>query len=770
MTILGHKGILTYVNYTSPGMSGGPVIQIQKKDNHYWKTNKFLVGIHVAGHLQQSKCTLLLKSNLDWINTIYERGENKNEDLYKNLSLQDRILSFVKKLENFKNEILIIEDLEIFSVTSKLLSLLVSKNTNIKMNSIYVNLKLKYLGLKKEKIQNRFENFINIFNQETLITRLNLENNDFDSYSIGIFCTILPKCTFLIHLDLHSNNLNFCMFTKLITSMKNTQIKILNLENNKIHNFITTEENELKNLKFTNIQELNLSKNEISTNDLSVLLIHLQNSKIENLNLSENKIFSIDENMQCLITSNIKKLNLNENLIIFINTNVVQNLIEQKNDIKIILKNNNKILSQNLKPRQRLDFKWNTKYITKIQENLFEIFNILPKTCIKFLKIHADCGGIFQFPKNIENLIKTKIQNLEFNFIRMNYAELEKLFHILPNTNIKKLKFEINQITKFPNNFNLVHIEEFILNGNGISIEECSKLFQKLKNAKHLKNFTLIGNKINLHFGDEEESITSFIHTKIEELNLQFLGLTTNDISKIFRLLPQINLKTLNLSNNRFALFPENIENLMHTQIKCLYFTHVKLNSDECSRLFEFLPKTIETLFLCNNKIKTFSKNSISHLRENVKKLKILNLKKNKIDSNGFSKLLKILLHTNVEILDVSLNQITYIPQNIHKLVETKIENLNLSTSLNVHANYAQIEKEEWKKLIHILPHTNIHALEIVDQIKIEKNMKEKICQIINQNKANKINRSEENEDVQCYSPHNVTMVYDNTGDAHMRA
>ena len=81
--VFGNEQVLTYLNKTSAGQSGGAVIQHKVEIEKYmeWeekqhgvpaspRLTKHLIGIHVAGYLRQSKCTLFVKANLDWMKSI----------------------------------------------------------------------------------------------------------------------------------------------------------------------------------------------------------------------------------------------------------------------------------------------------------------------------------------------------------------------------------------------------------------------------------------------------------------------------------------------------------------------------------------------------------------------------------------------------------------------------------------------------------------------------------------------------------------------------
>ena len=71
MEMYGNEGVLTYINKTSRGQSGGPAIR-KFFNNYYQSEIKQLVGVHVSGYLQRSKCTFFVQSNLNWIKSHHD--------------------------------------------------------------------------------------------------------------------------------------------------------------------------------------------------------------------------------------------------------------------------------------------------------------------------------------------------------------------------------------------------------------------------------------------------------------------------------------------------------------------------------------------------------------------------------------------------------------------------------------------------------------------------------------------------------------------------
>ena len=235
LKMFGNQGVLTYVNQTSGGQSGGAVIQeiAENENEHYgdWET-KHLIGIHVSGHLHQSKCTLLCKSNLDWMQSILSGDGEKNDNLFNNDSVEQRILKFMDDLEKTNEKTLKITDLEIFPVTSKIINMI--------SNSTIEELKCQELCLDELlddelKFDVRVNCFPNIFNEHGNITKLNLNWAKINDQSMKLFAPTL--CIIVPHLI--KLNLVGCGFTNidlLCDILPNTKLEELILGLNRIGN------------------------------------------------------------------------------------------------------------------------------------------------------------------------------------------------------------------------------------------------------------------------------------------------------------------------------------------------------------------------------------------------------------------------------------------------------------------------------------------------------------------------------------------------------
>ena len=164
--MIGHEGVLTYINRTSRGQSGGPVMRrLFDKDQ---KEMKEFVGIHVSGYLQRSKCTLLVDSNLNWIQTVMTSSDV--EDL---ISMESRIKNFIENFVHCENDLFILKDMEIFPITSKLVGYF-SKCTNV--NKIRIELQLKKLGDDEVEIMNRIQCIPYIFVKESNIDVMDISS------------------------------------------------------------------------------------------------------------------------------------------------------------------------------------------------------------------------------------------------------------------------------------------------------------------------------------------------------------------------------------------------------------------------------------------------------------------------------------------------------------------------------------------------------------------------------------------------------------------
>ena len=95
----GNEGILTYINMTSRGQSGGAVLQTSLIYDVYYNDSiqtSRLIGIHVAGHSEQSKCTLIVQTIFNWIKSIVLSLLTKHEQDW-----QKRMLNFMNHFEKF---------------------------------------------------------------------------------------------------------------------------------------------------------------------------------------------------------------------------------------------------------------------------------------------------------------------------------------------------------------------------------------------------------------------------------------------------------------------------------------------------------------------------------------------------------------------------------------------------------------------------------------------------------------------------------------------
>ena len=273
--MIGNEGVLTYINQTSQGQSGGAVIQNNLLYGGYYNEHK-LVGIHVSGYFQQSKCTLLLKSNIDWIKSFWGI---KKKDSYQNLPWQERILNFLVKLENVNDE-LIISDLECFPVTSKLIGL---NSQNTTLSKVKINLKLDELNNDAEKIHDRIQCLSNIIFKGSNITSLNLNSTKFDMENNG--------------------------FVDLCSGLHGSSLKNLNLFNCGI----TSLEPICEVLLDTQLEELNLSWNNFGDNGLVDLCSVLPGSSLKTLNLYKCRITSLEPICKVLLDTKLEEINLGDN-------------------------------------------------------------------------------------------------------------------------------------------------------------------------------------------------------------------------------------------------------------------------------------------------------------------------------------------------------------------------------------------------------------------------------------------------------------------------
>ena len=103
------------------------------------------------------------------------------------LPMQTRIVNFVEQFMNYKDDLFVVKDMEIFPVTSKLIGYY-SKYTNVK--TIRIELKLKELNHDEMKISKRMDYVPNMFVEESNVNEIDissLDKSEFEFYAIHYF-------------------------------------------------------------------------------------------------------------------------------------------------------------------------------------------------------------------------------------------------------------------------------------------------------------------------------------------------------------------------------------------------------------------------------------------------------------------------------------------------------------------------------------------------------------------------------------------------------
>jgi Leucine-rich repeat (LRR) protein len=281
---------------------------------------------------------------------------------------------------------------------------------------------------------------------------------------------------------------------------------------------------------------------------------------------------------------------------------------------------------------------------------------------------------ITQFPYIISFLTKLQKLNLKVN-------KLKKLPNVIQNlSNLKELDLSNNHLNYLPNSlFEINSLEHLNLSHNNLnklpdtveglknlsslnlSHNRIRTLPQTIGNLKNLKSINLHGNNLddidpNLFMLDSlvrlELGLNNIksIHNNIKSLrNLEKLGLGGNKINKetLFQLKFLINLKILDLYDNKLVTLPDSISHMLqltwlslhNNQLKSLPDSFIELKSlrklDLSWNDFTQIPleifqlKKLKILNLSGNKI-----HFVSPLIRNLKELKKLNLSYNKIHGN----------------------------------------------------------------------------------------------------------------------------------------
>ena len=553
LKMFGNQGVLTYINQTSGGQSGGAVIQQLTKRNYDFYGDdeiQHLIGIHVSGHLHQSKCTLLCESNLNWMQSIII-GDNKNNNLSNVFSMEQRIIKFMDDFANSSEKIFTISDLEIFTVTSKIMGIMTNhiieeiKFDDVCKNSFFeeddkLHIRLSCLdniftdeqenitklNLNKSKMK---ENVLNLFtsklsNWSNLIS-LNLQ--ECNLYNIDSLCEILPNIN-LGELYLGTNEFENDVFAKLLHILPQTNMKKLNVEWCRIVSF----EN-IKLLKKNKLEELYLGGNKFGNEEFSKLFNILPQTNIIKLNVRWCGITSL-ENIKLLQNTKLEELNLVYN-----------------------------------------DFGNN---------GFAKLLHILPKTIMKKLNV-SKCS--INSLENIELLSNTKIEELNLGYNYFGNDAFAKLLHILPQTNMKKLNVRDFGITSFENIAILINtkIEELDLGHNKFGNDSFEKLLHILPqtNIKKLYvRYCALTSLVNIEI---------LKNTKIEELDLTLNTFGNDGFEKLLYVLPQTKMKTLNVEKCGITSL-KNIELLQNTNLEELTLDENEFGNDGFEKLLHILPKT----------------------------------------------------------------------------------------------------------------------------------------------------------------------------------
>ena len=489
--------------------------------------------------------------------------------------------------------------------------IVIIENETFLTNSFESNIFELYLSMNKLKRIKRGQ-LIGLSNLQILC----IDNNEIDFIELNSFENLKN----LKYLNIQSNKIKVIMGNMFVDKDK---IEILYLHQNKIENIETIPFNSLYSLK-----KLHLFSNKITIIKFGHF-IDLHN--LEELKLDKNEIVSFD----IYTFIGLKKLNYLD-----LSGNKIKQIVNKAFDNLINLKN--------------LELHLND--INKIEKNAFvdlENLNYL----------NLDHNQIFTL-KDVQFNFKLNELSLRFNFLS-NLDEIK-------STSLKRLYISNNRIQEIHLVSVLPNLEYLDLSQNRlISIEENS-----FSDLKILKNLNLSGNKLDLE----------------------------SDFDNISYFRNQLDLESLDLSFNQIKYLDSNLTFKNLISLKALNLSYNKLKSID-SFVFGYLNKLNE-LNLASNNLSLLKKNCFFNLIN----LKMLKLSYNQINCLNF-----IRENENytkgLTSLQLDYNQIYSIEEN------TFDSNQNL-ISLNLNSNPIKIFNGKAFERIHLLSslfisNTSIHFLSL---------------------------------------------------------
>ena len=303
---------------------------------------------------------------------------------------------------------------------------------------------------------------------------------------------------------------------------------------------------------------------------------------------------------------------------------------------------------------------------------------------------------------NLQSLSDLNLSNNQLSSLPESFVDLQYLTYLYLNHNqlsrlpesFGNLQFLIdlslpnNQLKSLPESFGDLHITYLYLSTN-----QLSKLPESFGNLKNLKSLDLYANQLSSlpeNFGDlqnllilylDNNQLSSLPESFVNLQNLSYLNLDNNQLSSLPESFGDLqNLSELYLSYNQLSSLPESF-------IKLQKLSKLNLSTNKLSSLSESFGniQMLLELYLDNNRLSSLPE-SVGDL-QNLSKLylnnnQLIRLPENfglldkyeEYEENGKTK-----KYRKFEHLDLSSNQLNYLPQNFAKLVNIKYLDISIN-------------------------------------------------------------------------------------------
>ena len=591
-----------------------------------------------------------------------------------------------------------------------------------------------------------------VLSQNTKLKEINISYNNLQTAgAVKIFQSIMHISTLTKFNIAHNMITNEA--TEYIVSIvsNNNKLKELNLSHN---NIVISD---LTKCNFTNLQELDLSYTDLQT----VLSIKdLEVATLQKCNISGNYIpTSVVNDIACFLSESdeLQELNLSCNDLQGVGVTSILEFLSISNLTKLNISNNNitsdlnnivNVLTQATKLAQ-LDLSYNKLSSVKIEYVLCKAKSLFVNIRNLNLSGNEICNGaanalVSALSENI------KLKELSLCDTNLQMEEINKIFGTLRFPYLTKLSISHNSITEeaadgiatflsesngleeldLSHNYlksagitkicriNLLKLTAFNVSHNGITTEAandiatflshnlklqaldiscndllevgCRNIFTALKNTMALSELKLTNCHVINEAADKLAAI--LLHSiLLHELDLSYNNLSTSDAVKIFKGMKNIlNLITVDISHN---MITDEAAEIIATVLSCnnklqsLDLSYNYFTSEGFVNIFERLKSVIylRKLNISSNEITIKAAHSIATVLYLNSKLEELDLSNNIMQTPGTIVIFKSLRHlTNLKKIYISDNMITdEAAENIATVLShnSKLKSLDLSSN-----------------------------------------------------------------------------------------